>query len=154
MTSFTHATLLLFACSVCVAQATADKPVDKPRVKVEFRRAETKPGEGLTEATVAGTKEKVYLHKTADVTAEDIAEARPAEDGRGKPAVEVIFTKEGGKKMAKLSEQHREKPLAILVDGKVISAPVVRAKFAERALITGTFTDEEVAKLVKSINGK
>lgn len=61
---------------------------------------------------------------------------------------------EGGKKMARLSDQHREKPLAILVDGKVIAAPVVREKIAERALITGNFTEEEVAKLVKSINAK
>lgn len=154
MTFLTRAALLLFACLAGVAQASADKPAEKPRVKVEFRRAETKPAEGLTEATIAGTKDKVYLPKMADATNDDIAEARSAEDGRAKPAVEIIFTKEGAKKMARLSEHHKDKPLAILVDEKVISAPVVKAKFSERALITGNFTKEEVDKLVKDINGK
>ena len=94
------------------------------------------------------------MHKMADATNDDIAEARSAKDGQAKPAVEVIFTKDGAKKMAKLSEQHKDKPLAILVDGKVISSPFVREKFSERALITGNFTKEEVGKLVQGINGK
>lgn len=154
MTSFTRTVLLLISCLACVAQAATDKPADKPSAKVEFRRAETKPADGLTEATVAGSGDKVYLHKTVEVTTEDIAEARPVMDGGGNPAVEVVFTAEGGKKMLKLTEQHRDKPLAILVNGKVISAPIIKAKFGARAIITGKFSEEEVARLVKIINGK
>jgi preprotein translocase subunit SecD len=154
MAPLTRSALLLIACFTGVAQASADKPAEKPRVKVEFRRAESKPAEGLTEAMVAGSMDKIYLHKMADATSEDIAEARSREDGQGKPAVEIIFTREGAKKMAKLSEQHKDRPLAILVDGKVIAAPIVRAKFSERSMITGNFTREEVDKLVKGINGK
>jgi preprotein translocase subunit SecD len=56
--------------------------------------------------------------------------------------------------MAKLSEQHKGKPLAVLVDGKVIGAPIVKAPFSGRALITGNFTKEEVDKLLRGINGK
>jgi len=154
MISLSRAALLLFACLGCAFQALADEPAEKARAKVEFRRAETKAAEGLTEATVAGTGAKVYLHKTADATNVDIAEARFTVDFNGNPAVEVIFTKEGAKKMAALSEEHMNKPLAILVDGKVISAPRVTAKFSERALITGRFTRDEVDKLIKSISAK
>jgi preprotein translocase subunit SecD len=139
-----------FLTSLTLGQA--EKPGGQ--VQVEFRRAETTPAPGLTEATVPGTKDKVYLHKAADATNKDIAEARPAEDGQAKPAVEIIFTREGAKKMAKLSQQHQGKPLAILVNGKVISAPVVKAQFSARALITGNFTKDEADKLVKGINGK
>jgi preprotein translocase subunit SecD len=153
MTSLTRAVLLLFACFAGIAQGSADKPAEKLRVKVEFRRAETKPADGLTEAPVSGTQDKVYIYKIADATNDDIADARSAED-EAKPAVEIIFTKEGAKKMAKLSEQHKDKPLAILVDGKVLSAPVVRSSFSERALITGNFTKEEADKLVKGVNSK
>jgi hypothetical protein len=35
-----------------------------------------------------------------------------------------------------------------------VSAPVVRAKFSEHVWITGSFTKEEVEKLVKAINAK
>src|SRR5439155_25881752 len=67
----------LRACVLAVASfgfavpAWADKPDEKPKVKIEFRRAETKPADGLTEAAVPGGKEKIYLHKTPDLTNED-----------------------------------------------------------------------------------
>ncbi len=131
------------------------RPDEKPKVKIEFRRAETKAAEGLTEATVPGQKEKIYLHKAADATNEDIAEAKVGVDGRTlDPAIEVRFTKEGAKKIAKLSEEHAGKPLAIVIDGKVISAPILRGKIGERAQITGRFTKEEAEKIAKAINGK
>lgn len=154
MASFFRSVVGLVLCLGYMTLALADKPDDKHRVKIEFRRAETTPGEGLTEATVPGTRNKVYLHKSADATNEDIAKARPIEDTRKNPAIEITFTKEGAKKMAKLSEEHKGKPLAILIDGKVIIAPQVTAKLSDKVWITGNFTKEEVEKLVKSINGK
>jgi preprotein translocase subunit SecD len=126
---------------------------DKPKTKVEFRRAETTAAEGLTEATITGTKEKVYLHKAADLTGADVASARVAGDAKD-PAIEITFTDAGAKKAAKVSEDHADKPLAIVVDGKVLAAPVVRAKLGTTIRISGHFTDEEAAKLVKAINGK
>jgi preprotein translocase subunit SecD len=135
-----------------VLPARGDKPDEKPKVKFEIRRAETKAADGLIEATVAG--EKIYLHKTPDATNEDIAEARVVENSGQKAAIEVVFTREGAKKMATLSEQHTNKPVAILIDGKVISTPVVKTKFSERARITGEFTKEQAEKIVKDLTGK
>jgi hypothetical protein len=127
---------------------------ERPRTQVEFRRAENEPGEGLIEATVGGTDQKVYLHKTADAHGEDIAEARAGADGGQRPALEITFTEAGAAKMAKLTEQHKGKPLVLLVDGKVISAPVVQTVFSRNALLTGDFTRETLEDLVRRINGK
>jgi preprotein translocase subunit SecD len=127
---------------------------DQKKVVVDFRRAETKPADGLAEAAIAGTNQKVYIPKTADATTNDIAVAKAALDGGGNPAIDITFTKEGAKKMAALSEKHRDKPLAILINGRVVSAPVVREKFGERAQINGAFTQKEVEKLVEAINTK
>ena len=126
---------------------------DKPKAKVEFRRAEKTSAEGLTEATVAGTKEKVYLHKTAELTGADVSSARVGGDAKD-PVIEITFTEAGAKKAAKLSEDHADKPIAIVVDGKVLAAPVVRAKLGTTIRITGHFTEEDAAKIVKAINGK
>jgi len=153
MTSARCVALLLSFGFLGVGQDAKDKPDEKRRVKVEFRKAETKPADGLTEAKAQGREEKIYLHKKAELTNEDIAEARPAE-AAGAPALEIIFTKEGSKKIAALTEGHLEKPLAILADGKVIAAPIVRAKVSERAVIVGKFTQEEIDRFVKGINGK
>ena len=154
MTSLAHSVVLLLACSVGTAPLPQDKPDEKPHVKIEFRLAETAPAEGLTEATEAGTKNKVYLHKTAELTNSDIDRAAPAKDANGNPVVELSFTKDGAKKMAKMTGDNINKSLAILVDGKVILAPRIKAQISERAIIDGRFTNEEAAKLIKRINDK
>ena len=120
---------------------------DAPKTRVELRRAETTPAEGLVEAVVAGTGKKVYLHKSAALTGADIASAKVA-GGAADPAVELTFTDAGAKKAAKLSEEHADKPVALVVDGKVLAAPVIRAKLGPTVRLTGSFTADEAAKLV------
>jgi preprotein translocase subunit SecD len=147
---------VLFAVA-CLGLATglpttrADQP-KKPRL--EFRRAETKPAEGLTEASVPGQPDKIYLHKDAELTEDDVTQASVGVDLQGGPCIDIVFTKKGAEKMAKLSEAQIDKPLAVLVDGKVISAPIVKSKFSDRASITGFFTKPEAEQLVKAIKPK
>ncbi|HYH64878.1 MAG TPA: hypothetical protein VD866_09315 [Urbifossiella sp.] len=143
--------LLTFAA--CVTLALPALAQDAPNTRVELRRAETAPADGLVEAAVAGTGQKVYLHKAAALTGADIASAKAA-GGAADPAVELTFTEAGAKKAAKLSADHPDKPVALVVDGKVLAAPVIRAKLGASVRITGRFTPEEAAKLVKSIESR
>lgn len=122
---------------------------DVPKTRVEVRRAETAPADGLVEAVVTGTTQKVYLHKAAALTGADIATAKAAADG-----VELTFTDAGAKKAAKLSEEYADKPVALVVDGKVLAAPIIRAKLGQTIRLTGSFTAEEAAKLVKAIESR
>ncbi|HEX4608922.1 MAG TPA: hypothetical protein VH092_12015, partial [Urbifossiella sp.] len=82
----------------------------------------------------------------------DVASARvagPADDR----SVEITFTDAGARKAGKLSEDHADRPLAVLVDGKVLAAPVIRAKLGQTVRIT-SFAEEDAAKLVKAVGGK
>jgi preprotein translocase subunit SecD len=144
---------VFLALLCCTVQADPKKADAKPRIKLEFRRAESKAADGLTEKTVEGSKTKVYLHKTADATNEDVAQASVATDDQERPTIEITFTKQGARKIAKLTEEHKGKLLAIVIDGRVISAPIIRDPFSERAVITGTFSKEEAEKLARSIKG-
>jgi preprotein translocase subunit SecD len=126
---------------------------DAPKTRVELRRAETAPAEGLVEAVVAGSTKKVYLHKAAALTGADIASAKAA-GGATDPTVELTFTDAGAKKAAKLSEEHADKPVALVVDGKVLAAPVIRAKLGQSIRLTGSFPAEEAAKLAKAIESR
>jgi preprotein translocase subunit SecD len=153
MLGFIRGTFLTATFLGFIAPLASARP-DEKKVVVEFRRAETNPADGLAEAVIAGTTQKVYIPKKADATGSDIAEAKATLDPGGSPAIDIVFTKEGAKKMAALTEKHLDKPLAILINGKVVSAPVVRVKLSERAQIQGTFTQEEIEKLVKAINEK
>lgn len=135
------------------AVAANARPDDKNRAKVEVRRAEAAPADGLTAAKVAGTNTTVYLHRAAELNETDIEGARAAGDVND-PSIEVTLTKDGAKKLARLSADHANKPLAILVDGKVIAAPVIRANLGGTVRITGAFTPDEAVALAKAINGK
>lgn len=144
---------LAFLC--WAAWTSAARPAEKPAVSVEFRRAESKPAEGLTEAIVEGTKDKVYLHKEAGLTNKDVAAAQATTDAGDKPAVEITLTEEGQKKLAKLTADHDGKPLAILVDGKVIAAPIVRGQITgSKAFVSGKFTREEAERIARGIKEK
>jgi preprotein translocase subunit SecD len=137
----------------CITGAWAAK-LENPGVKFEVRRAETKPAAGLIEATVAGTKTKIYLHKEAAITNKDIARAEAATQD-GKPAVNITFTEEGRKRIAKLTEEHQGKPLALMVDGKVISAPFVQDPISgDHAVLSGNFTKEEAERIAKGMTGR
>jgi preprotein translocase subunit SecD len=67
--------------------------------------------------------------------------------------IDVRLTEDGAKKLAKLTENHVGQPLAIMLDGKVLAAPVVRDPITGgKALITGNFTKEEAARIAGAIN--
>jgi preprotein translocase subunit SecD len=127
---------------------------DGPKTRVEIRRAEKSPGKGLTGATVVGSKEKVYLHKEAVMTNQDLARAELDEDATGRPAIQLYLTKEGAAKMEKLTGSHMDKPLGFLVDDRLFAAPTVRARISDKAFFTGGFSKQEAERIVKAINGK
>jgi hypothetical protein len=130
------------------------EPPDKSAVKVEFRLAETTRREGSIEATVAGTSRTIFLNKEPLLTNKDIAEARVVLNDRDEPAVEVRFVSAVHQKVREATEAHRGKPLAILVDGQVVTAPIVQWRIGEAALIQGAFSREEAERIAKGLSGR
>src|SRR5262245_26079158 len=143
MTRFIRSIVALPLCLTCIALAVAQKPNDRPKVKVEFRWAEESPTAGLTEnkgVDLSCSEKKAYLHIKPILTNPDIATAR-SRRGSGvfddKFLIEVNLTREAAKKMAKSSAENLNKPLVILVDGKIVAAMVVKAKLSDFVPITG-----------------
>jgi preprotein translocase subunit SecD len=135
--------------------AEAGQPGEKAVVKFEVRRAETRPAKGLTEAVVQGTGQKVYLHKDVALSNKDVARARIKQEPGQAPAVEVTFTDQGAERVAKLTERHQGKPLAILLDGKVVATPVLRATISGgQAVITADFTRERAERIAQGMQGR
>jgi preprotein translocase subunit SecD len=154
MRAFIRASAWAVVCLGMAVPLAAARPDDKPKVKIEFRRAETKPADGLTEATVPGSKDKIYLHKTPDLTSADVVTVSAGKDRADGLCIDIVLSDAGAKKMEALSEKHLEKPLAIVIDGKVWSAPVIKGKITDKVQITGKFTKDEVDKLVNAFNEK
>jgi antitoxin (DNA-binding transcriptional repressor) of toxin-antitoxin stability system len=121
-------------------------------VRFEVRLAEDSPAPGLREAKISGSDRSVYLHDEVIVTNGDIAVARVV-PGRG-PAeysVGIEFKASGAEKMRAATEDHIGKLLAILLDGQVVMAPVLRSPISSSARITGNFTRSQAERIVNGI---
>jgi len=100
-----------------------------------------------------GTEEEPGLVPT-NLTGADLESADVVFDQTtGKPTVLIKFDPEGAKKFEEITEKNVGKPLSILLDSDVVSAPVVQEKIAGgSAQISGEFTLQEARNLSIQLN--
>lgn len=73
--------------------------------------------------------------------------------GIGSPQISLQFDDEGAKLFADITSRNIGKPVAIMIDGEVVSQPTVQAEIRDgQAVITGDFTLPEATALVKRFN--
>ena len=87
------------------------------------------------------------VKRVAAVTGQDLRSARASVDENNRPAVSFTLSNEGGRKFGKVSGENIGRQLAIILDGRVQSAPTLEGKINSEGRITGSFTPEEVADL-------
>ncbi|HEY9068739.1 MAG TPA: protein translocase subunit SecD [Candidatus Ozemobacteraceae bacterium] len=88
------------------------------------------------------------LKRIPEVTGRDLKFAKVAFDEMGVPTVHLEFNPEGAAKFANSTGQHVGEQLAIVLDNKVHSAPVIQSRITGgSAQITGRFTLEEAQNL-------
>jgi preprotein translocase subunit SecD len=104
------------------------------------------PGATGVPGEPAGT---VYylVKKVAAVTGRDLRNARPSLDQNNQPAVSFTLNSEGGRKFGKVTSENIGRQLAIVLDGRVQSAPRIDGRISTDGQIFGTFTQEEVQNL-------
>ncbi|GAB4290793.1 MAG: hypothetical protein Kow0058_09820 [Roseovarius sp.] len=90
-----------------------------------------------------------YILEAAPVvTGEELVNAQPDFDRNGRPAVAFRFNPSGARKFGDYTAENIGNPFAIVLDGEVISAPVIQAHIATGVgIITGNFTVEESTNL-------
>jgi hypothetical protein len=121
-------------------------------IRFEVRLAEDHAAAGLSEVRITGADRVIYLHQEVVVTNGDIAQGRVVEgDGPAHFGVSVQFNAAGTQKMRQATADHVGKPVAILIDGNVIAAPVLRSAIGTSALINGDFTRAEAERIVNGI---
>ncbi len=87
------------------------------------------------------------LDKIPVVSGADLKTAYQSVDEYGQPAVSFELKSEAASKFGDFTQKNVGKRLAIVLDRKVVSAPVIRSRISSRGQITGLFTREEVRDL-------
>ena len=106
-------------------------------------------------AQMAGPSgDALWVAPEVRLTSADIERAEARTHPSGGPAVAVVLTDAGAKKMADLSTAQLNKPIALILDGQVIWAPVIRsAGMQKEALLTGGpggLTQAQIQRLLTS----
>jgi preprotein translocase subunit SecD len=87
------------------------------------------------------------VRKVAAVTGRDLRNARPSLDENNQPAVSFSLSNEGARKFGKVTGENVGRQLAIILDGRVQSAPRIESRITNDGRITGSFTSEETQNL-------
>jgi preprotein translocase subunit SecD len=99
-----------------------------------------------------GGTDKVYLHRDPLLTDDDIIQAHMVVgDKPGDFGVLIAFTAQGAEKMAMANRDRLDKPLALLLDGKVVAAQQSNRLTAEYCTFTG-FSREAAERIAKAIS--
>jgi preprotein translocase subunit SecD len=99
------------------------------------------------------TEQWYFVDRVASIAGRDLKSARPQMDENGRPAVGFTLNNAGAAKFSQVTQQNIGKQLAIILDRKIQSAPVIQSQINDQGQITGTFTQaqaEELALVLRS----
>jgi preprotein translocase subunit SecD len=96
-----------------------------------------------------GGPSEYLLREQPVVQGEDLADAQPGFDSRtSEPVINFRFNQVGARKFANFTKDNVGRPFAIVLDDKVLSAPVIREPIlGGSGQISGNFTVESTNKL-------
>jgi preprotein translocase subunit SecD len=100
-------------------------------------------------AAAGGTPGTVYyiVRRVAPVTGRDLRNSRPSVDENNLPAVSFSFNQDGARRFGQFTEQNIGRNLAVILDNRVYTAPVIQSRIADEGQITGSFTSQEAQDL-------
>ena len=120
-------------------------------VRFEVRLAEHQPAPGLRPAVVRGSDQVVHLHEDVVASNGDVKEGRVAAAEGGRFAIHITLNTAAADRLRRATSGHIGRPLAILIDGEVATAPVVRSAIGDTAVISGHYTREEAKRIAEGI---
>jgi preprotein translocase subunit SecD len=88
------------------------------------------------------------VHKSGGISGRDLKNAYVSRDpNNGRPAISFSLNSDGAKKFGSITERNIGKLLAIILDNRVQSAPVLHDRITDQGQITGSFTQKDADDL-------
>lgn len=112
-----------------------------PDIRILPGRAEVvQPGQPATAFYYA-------VRRVPAVTGRDLRGAQPQIDEYNRPSVGFSFNNEGARKFGEFTAANIGRGLAVILDGRVQTAPTIQSRIDYEGQITGTFSTQEAADL-------
>ena len=145
---------------------TALKKLLGETAKLEFKMVDDTvltPEQAKSGITPLGTQllpdlerpgQSILVKRPAILTGDELVSATPGnKQDDNRPIVNFTFDSQGGKRFAKITQDNVGKRFAVVLDGKVISAPVIQSPIlGGTGYIEGNFTVQSAADLAIQLN--
>ena len=95
---------------------------------------------------------RMFVKLIPEATGEIVDDAYVSQTQTGGFQINLEMTSDGADILAAVTERMIGKPLAIVLDGKLYSAPTVNGVLSSRAQITGTYSQREAIALANVLN--
>ncbi len=120
-----------------------------PSITPDRARESRVPPDSKIYPSAEGNGVEYVLKKRVIVSGEDLVDAQPSFDQRtNEPVVTFRFNTRGARRFGRVTRDNVGRPFAIVLDGKVISAPVIQEPIlGGTGQISGRFTVQEVNDL-------
>ena len=93
-----------------------------------------------------------FVKKIPEATGDIIKRAFASQTQTGGFQINLEMTEEGAKRFRVVTEKLVNKPLAIVLDGKLYSAPIINEPLSKNAQISGSFSQREAIDLANVLN--
>ena len=105
------------------------------------------PGTREDELGRASGTEYYAVRKTVPVSGRDLKTARVQKGRVGEPVIGFSLTPDGAPKFGALTGANVNRRLAIVLDNRVVSAPVINSQITDQGVIEGRFTNQQASDL-------
>jgi preprotein translocase subunit SecD len=147
---------LIAACFLTAAAMAADieaASIFQMRLVAETPSTTSEPMMTVSRAGDRSVTNTLNVEKAVLVDQKALKSARVSKDSFGKPIIEITFTKSGTEQFATITQENLHKRLAIVIDGRLTSAPTIQSPIPNgKAQISGDFSKEAANDLAKRIN--
>jgi hypothetical protein len=121
-----------------------------PKAGVAFHLGSLDRTSGWGPAMMPSSTTQIYVDPNIVVGSRDIESVRDDGCHDGRCAVDFVFTPEGGRRMLRVTQQNIGRPMAIVVDGKVIVFSIISSEIRVR-LQQSTSSAEESRLMLKQL---
>lgn len=97
-------------------------------------------------------EQRRFIKMIPEATGEIVEDAFASQTPTGGFQINLVMTGEGSKIFRQVTERMVGEPLAIVLDGKLYSAPTIQAVLSKNAQITGSFSQREALELANVLN--
>jgi preprotein translocase subunit SecD len=85
----------------------------------------------------SGEGQFYVVQRVASISGRDLKGAYPSRDENGRPAVSFNLNADGAQRFGRVTEENIGKMLAIVLDGRIQSAPRINGRITDSGIITG-----------------